>query len=94
MLRQTFLTLSNSHELQDIALHNSLARKVALRFVAGETLPQAIRAVTGLNSKGITATLDHLGEHVDHGGAAKAAADSYMQALERIKGHRVNRTFL
>ena len=42
MLRQSLLTLSNSRELQDVALHNGLARRFALRFVAGETLEQAV----------------------------------------------------
>ena len=52
MLRQTFLTLSNSRELQDVALQNGLARKFALRFVAGELPEQAIQVVSALNAKG------------------------------------------
>ena len=84
MLRQTFLTLSNSRELQDVALQNGLARKFALRFVAGETPDQAIRAVSALNAKGIRASLDHLGENVTRPHEAVAAADSYIDILNLI----------
>ena len=90
MLRQAFLTMSNSRELQNIALNNGAARKFALRFVAGETLDQAVRAIAELNRKGITATFDHLGENVDSESAAIASADSYIQILERIKVTGIN----
>jgi len=74
VLRNTFLSMSNSKDLQDIALHNGAARRFALRFVAGETLAQATRAIMALNSKGIMATFDHLGENV-------STADEAIQAL-------------
>lgn len=89
MLRQTFLGMSNSQELQDIALHNSAARKFALRFVAGETLDQAVRAIAALNRKNIMATFDHLGENINTERDANAAADSYIQILERIAATRI-----
>jgi proline dehydrogenase len=76
--------LSNSHELQDIALRNGMARKFALRFVAGETPELAIEAVAALNRKGIRASLDHLGENVTSPQEAKSAADSYIEMLELI----------
>jgi proline dehydrogenase len=72
VLRNTFLSMSNSKELQDIALHNGAARRFALRFVAGESLAQATRAIMALNSNGIMATFDHLGENVST--AAEAIA--------------------
>jgi proline dehydrogenase len=70
--------------LQDVALQNGLARKFALRFVAGETPDQAIRAVSALNAKGIRASLDHLGENVTRPHEAVAAADSYIDILNLI----------
>lgn len=90
MLRQTFLTLSNSRELKDVALQNSLARKFALRFVAGETLDQAVNVIIELNRKGILATFDQLGENVATPAAAIAAADSYIRILDRIKSTGIN----
>jgi proline dehydrogenase len=90
LLRQTFLALSNSRELGDVALHNGTARKLVLRFVAGETLQAAVNVVKELNSKGIMATLDHLGENVSSAEEAKASADSYVGALDRIKSTGIN----
>jgi proline dehydrogenase len=82
--------MSNSQELENIALHNGAARRFALRFVAGETLDQAVKAIMALNRNGIMATFDHLGENVDTAEAAIAAADSYIQILERIVSSGIN----
>ncbi len=85
MLRNTFLGMSNSKDLQDIALHNGMARRFALRFVAGESLAQATRAIMALNSKGIMATFDHLGENVSTADEAIASADAYIEVLNQIE---------
>ena len=53
-----------------------LAKKFARRFVAGETLDEAVAAVRALNAKGITASLDLLGESVTNEREARAAARS------------------
>ncbi|MEO8286773.1 MAG: proline dehydrogenase family protein [Chloroflexota bacterium] len=89
MLRQTFLTMSNSSELQNIALHNGVARRFALRFVAGETLNQAVKTIVALNKKGIMATFDHLGENISTADEAVASADSYIEVLDRIERTRI-----
>ena len=84
MLRNAFLVMSNSRELQDVALHNGTARRFALRFVAGETLGQATRTIVALNKKGIMATFDHLGENVSTAAEAIASADAYIEILNQI----------
>ncbi|HEY0071750.1 MAG TPA: proline dehydrogenase family protein [Chloroflexia bacterium] len=90
MLRQAFLSLSNSQDLQNVALHNGAARKFALRFVAGETLKQAVQAIAALNAKGCMATFDHLGENICNADEARQAAASYLDILEAIARHRLN----
>jgi proline dehydrogenase len=89
VLRNTFLSLSNSKELQDVALNNGMARRFALRFVAGETLDQATKAIMALNSKGIMATFDHLGENVNTADEATASADAYIQVLNKIEKTKI-----
>ncbi|MFN8597323.1 MAG: proline dehydrogenase family protein [Anaerolineae bacterium] len=42
-----------------------IVRKAARRFIAGETIDDAIAMIRDLNAQGITATLDHLGENVE-----------------------------
>lgn len=89
MLRQAFLSLSNSNELQNVALHNGVARKFALRFVAGETLEQAVQAIVTLNRKGCMATFDHLGENICNAEEARQAADSYLDILDAIQRRKL-----
>ncbi|HEY8531701.1 MAG TPA: hypothetical protein VIL08_05590, partial [Limnochorda sp.] len=56
----------------------------ARRFVAGETLDEALAVVAGLNKAGIEATLDYLGESVQDAGQARAAADVYLRMVDEI----------
>ena len=64
VLRQILVRLSQQPQLRDIATHNGLARGMAERFVAGETLDKAIAVVRDVNARTMSATLDHLGENV------------------------------
>ncbi|HAX81791.1 MAG TPA: proline dehydrogenase, partial [Actinobacteria bacterium] len=61
-----------------------VGRRVALRFVAGETVDEAVVAVGRLNAAGMTASMDHLGEHVTDAAAALAARDAYLACIDRI----------
>jgi proline dehydrogenase len=63
---------------------SSLARRLATRFVAGETLEQALAVARGLNAEGITVTLDHLGESVSTLEEAAEARDVYLRTLDAI----------
>lgn len=56
----------------------------ARRFVAGETLDEAMEVVAGLNQAGIEATLDYLGEMVQDARQARAAADAYVRLVDEI----------
>jgi proline dehydrogenase len=63
-----------------------IGRRVALRFVAGETLDDAVPVVRALNDAGMQVSLDHLGEHVTDRKAAEVARDAYLGCLDRIAG--------
>jgi len=90
MLRSTLLYLSNQPRVFKFVRNNRLAKKFAGRFVAGETLESALDAVRALNAKGITASLDLLGESVTNENEARAARDSYLQILDRIHAAQLN----
>lgn len=92
MLRQTFLYLSNQPRIFNFVRHNGLAKKFASRFVAGETLDDALRAVRGLNQRGITASLDLLGESVRNEAEARAAGQEYLCILDRIHQEKLRST--
>ncbi|MBV9719801.1 MAG: proline dehydrogenase family protein [Candidatus Eremiobacteraeota bacterium] len=57
---------------------------LARRFVAGEGIGDAIRAVRRLNDSGMTATLDFLGEDVSELDAATRQRDVYLEMLDAI----------
>ena len=84
MFRSTLLYLSNRPRIFRFVRNNRLAKRFAKRFVAGETLPEALAAVAGLNAKGISASLDLLGESVTNEREARAAAAQYLAVLDRI----------
>src|SRR5579859_6410449 len=60
------------------------AQRLATRFVAGQTLDDALAAGCKINSEGITLTLDVLGESVTTLDEAAAARDAYLRTLNAI----------
>jgi len=84
MLRKTLLYLSNQPQIFRFVSNNALAKKFARRFVAGERLDEALEAVAALNARGITASLDLLGESVTDEREAREAGRAYLQMLDRI----------
>jgi proline dehydrogenase len=68
---------------------SSLAHRLATRFVAGETLDQALAVARRLNAEGITVTLDHLGESVSTLAEAAQARDVYLCTLDAIHEHGI-----
>jgi proline dehydrogenase len=57
---------------------------LARRFVAGETIDSAIRVVRELNARGMSATLDYLGEDVLERSAALRQREVYLEILDAI----------
>jgi len=90
MLRKTFLYLSEQKSLHAFALRNPLARRFASRFVAGETLDAAVAAVRELNGRGISASLDVLGESVTSVEEARSSAAMVVQTQERIAAEKLD----
>jgi len=59
-------------------------RALARRFVAGDTLDDAVVAARELNSSGLLVSLDHLGEEVHDRASAMQATEEYLESLDRI----------
>ena len=89
MLRTTLLYLSNQPRVFRFVRNNRLAKHFASRFVAGETVEDALAAARALNAKGITASLDFLGESVYTEKEARVARDAYLTLLDRIQQSRL-----
>jgi hypothetical protein len=75
MLRSSLLYLSRQQRIFDFVKNVGFARQIASRFVAGETIASACDAVVDLNKKGITASLDLLGEAVTNEAEAREIAE-------------------
>lgn len=84
MLRSALLYLSDQQQIFRFVRNNRLAKSLANRFVAGETIDTALAAVVPLNARGITASLDLLGESVHNEAEARAAGKAYVTMLDRI----------
>jgi len=84
MMRQGLLWLSEQKKVFNFVRSNGVARQFASRFVAGETITDAVDAAETLAKKRITATLDLLGESVTQGSDAEAAAEQYVQMVDEM----------
>jgi len=83
MLRSVVLGVANRGAIRR-AVTGGLGREVALRFVAGEQLGDAIETVREINRAGAAVSLDHLGEGITDPNQAQSAAESYLDTLRRI----------
>jgi proline dehydrogenase len=84
MLRGTLLYMAENGRLREFVTTNPMTRSASRRFVAGETLEEAIAATQELNTRHIPVALDLLGENVADAHEARLAADSYIDALDAI----------
>jgi proline dehydrogenase len=85
MLRNLLIYLSKAEWMNKIFMNWGIARKVALRFVAGEGLEDAILVVKQLNAAGMIATLDQLGEDTDSADMAKSTGEHIIWILNTIQ---------
>ena len=84
VFRAFFLKLSESRTAKKMILGFPPTRRVARRFIAGETLEPALDAIQELNARGIWASLDNLGENVETEEEAIRAKDTYINILKAI----------
>ncbi len=89
MLRQALIYLSRQKQIFDFIRSNWLAKKMVSRFVAGDTLAEVVPVVREMNAKGITATLDLLGESVSTQEEADAAVAGALGILDCIAAEKL-----
>ena len=89
MLRKFLLFLSGQQRLRRWMETSSIAHRLAHRFVAGDTLDQALSVCRRINSEKISATLDYLGEHVHTLDEAAQCRDAYMRTLQAIVDNHI-----
>ncbi|MSO94858.1 MAG: proline dehydrogenase [Thermoleophilia bacterium] len=91
MLRKAILAAAESPRLRRGVRRHGM-RLGAARFVAGESLDQAVVVLRGLNEKGLLANTTLLGEGVNDEAETRIVVESYTAILDRIaaEGLRVN----
>lgn len=91
--KAVFSTLATSGILKRLASRYGMRRpqSFARRFVAGETLVEAIAAARVLEGQGLTVTLDHLGESVTASEPALAATRDYIETIRAAGAAGVSR---
>ena len=67
-----------------------IVRRISARYIAGETLDDAIRVVTELNRSGAMATLDVLGEDVFERKQCTETVDDYLRVLDAIVAKKLD----
>lgn len=89
VVRNFFLFLSKNKLLTKLAKKYGL-RFGASRFVAGETIEQAVEVIKQLNKKGLAVTVDYLGEFVDNEQEANDMANHCIEAIEAIHREKLH----
>jgi proline dehydrogenase len=88
--RNALIYLSRQEGLKDFAARFRPFKKLTTRFVAGETIDEAVAAIRELNSEGCSASFDHLNESVANASEADAEVKEYLHILSRIDDTGIN----
>lgn len=84
MLREALLAAAASERVRDLITVTPAARGVVHRYVAGESIGEAVRAARALREDGLLVTLDYLGEHTTDALRATATTTQYVQLLGKL----------
>ena len=88
-----FHLLARSGRLQRLASRAGVRKPTsfARRFIAGETIDEAILAARAVQQRGLRLTLDHLGENVTNLAEADAATRDYFEIIDAIVRSGIDR---
>lgn len=83
-LRSLILAAAGSDAVRRAVTTSPATKGIVERFVAGESLTDAVGAVAALADDGLCATLDYLGEHTEDERQAEQAVQTYVALLDRL----------
>jgi len=84
VLRAFFISLSESRSLRAAAEKSAIGQRLSSRFVAGTQVVDVLRVAAELNRKGVSVTVDNLGENVTNKEEARTSAQLYHQLLDQV----------
>lgn len=90
MFRAFFIALSESRTIRNIAERSTIGRKLSGRFVAGMSVEEALTATAATTAKGMSVSVDNLGENVTNTEEAKHSAQLYHEILDQLAARKLN----
>jgi proline dehydrogenase len=84
LTRNVLLFLARQEKLKRIATGFAPFKRLTTRFVAGESLAEAVAAIKTINDRGCLASFDHLNESVANSAEAELEVQEYLSVLESI----------
>lgn len=90
MFRAFFIALSESKSLRKFAESSRIGRRLSHRFVAGMSVEEALQATVATNAKGMSVSVDNLGENVTNLEEAHESARLYHEMLDEIEHRKLD----
>ena len=84
LLRGALLQISDSDLIRTAVLKAPVSRSVVSRYVAGESVDEAVAVAAELRTTNRLASLDYLGEDTTDRAHAEATRDTYVHLLEAL----------
>lgn len=81
---------TNAGPVEKMVTRTRPGKSLAHRFVAGETLDDAVEVASRLNESGMKVSLDLLGEEVHDAASAREASAEYLACLDRIAAEELD----
>src|SRR5579862_9845870 len=82
--RSALIALAESRVVRSIFTKSGLSNPLVKRFVAGETLQDALIVSKELQDKGILSAIDVLGENVSSSAEADRATEMYLGVIKAL----------
>ncbi|HYI08960.1 MAG TPA: proline dehydrogenase family protein [Thermoanaerobaculia bacterium] len=89
-MRAFFIALSESKTLRGVAERSAIGRRLSGRFVAGMSVEEALQATAATTAKGMSVSVDNLGENVTNLEEARHSAQLYHEMLDAITARKLN----
>lgn len=90
MFRAFFIALSENRTLRAIAERSALGRRISRRFVAGMTVEDALEATAATNARGMSVSVDNLGENVTNLEEARHSAQLYHEMIDALVDRKLD----
>ena len=84
MFRAFFIALSESRSLRAVAERSAIGRRLSSRFVAGMSVEEALAATAATNARGMSVSVDNLGENVTNIEEAHESERLYHEMIDQI----------